>query len=111
MQNSHGIEVKACCASCRFKDLTRLMTSRYCVKHHKRVKPAGWCEQWALSEQLEAAGSSGGKVKCKAYLKYVLEVRSEESLANQQGFRKPQKTIDQIRQEFEKNNGSIYMEP
>ena len=110
MQNSHGIEVKACCASCRFKDLTRLMTSRYCTKHHKRVKPAEWCEQWALSEQLEAAGSSGGKVKRKEYLKYVLEVRSEESLANQQGFRKPQKTIDQIREEFEKNHGSIFVE-
>ena len=75
------------------------------------MKPAEWCEQWALSEQLEAAGSSGGKVKRRVYLKYVLEVRSEESLAEQLGFRKPQKTIDQIRQEFEKNNGSIYIEP
>ena len=58
MQNSHGIEFKTCCASCRFKDLTRLMTSRFCIKHHKSVKPAEWCEQWALSEQLDTANTS-----------------------------------------------------
>ena len=110
MRNKNGIEVKECCASCAYKDLTRLMTARLCTQHHKSVKPAEWCEQWALSEQLEAAGSSGGKVKRKEYLKYVLEVRDEESLANQLGISKPQKTIDQIRQEFEKNNGSIFVE-
>lgn len=110
-RNSHGIEIEMCCASCRFKDLTRLMTARFCTEHQKRVKPRECCYEWALSEQLEAAGSSGGKVKRKEYLKYVLEVRSEESLANQQGIRMPQNTIDQIRQEFEKNNGSIYIEP
>ena len=120
-RNSHGIEVKKCCASCRFKDLTRLMTARFCTEHNKRVKPRECCYEWAVSEQLEAAGSGRGKVKRKAYLKFVLEVREDErlrvgerssgmSLADQLGIQFPHKTIDQIRQEFEKNHGSIFVE-
>ena len=110
-RNSHGIEIEMCCASCRYKDLTRLMTARFCTEHQKRVKPRECCYEWALSDQLEAAGSAGGKVKRKAYLKFVLEVREEESLADQRGLRIVHKTIDQIRQEFETNHGSIYIEP
>ena len=110
MRNSYGIEVKKCCASCRYKDLTRLMTSRYCTQHQKAVAPQGCCKQWALSEQMEAVGSGLGKVKRKAYLKYVIAVREEESLAAQRGLKIVCKSLDQIRQEFEKNQGSIFVE-
>jgi hypothetical protein len=110
IRNLHGVEIKKCCASCRFKDLTRLITVRFCTQHHKSVKPNGCCKQWAMSEQMEAAGRGGGKVKCRAYLRYLLEVREDESLADQLGIRTPHKTIDQIRKEFEKNHGSIYLE-
>ena len=109
-RNSHGIEIEMCCASCRYKDLTRLMTARFCTEHQKRVKPRECCYEWALSDQLEAAGSAGGKVKCKAYLKFVIAVREEEVLAEQRGLKFVRKSIDQIRQEFEKNNGSIFVE-
>ena len=119
-RNSHGIEIKKCCASCRFKDLTRLMTARFCTQHHKSVKPKGCCKQWAISEQLEAAGRGGGQVKRRAYLRYLLEVRADERLrvgerssgmrlADQLGIHAPHKSIDQIRQEFEKNHGSIFL--
>jgi hypothetical protein len=64
-----------------------------------------------MSEQLEAAGSAGGKVKKQAYLKYLFEIREEESLALQQGIRIPHKSVEQIRKEFEEKNGSIYVEP
>ena len=111
MRNSHRIEVKECCASCKFKDLTRLISSRFCLQHHKSVKPRGHCKQWAMSEQMEAAGSGRGKVKKKAYLKYVIEVREDESLADQLGLQAPHKTLEQIRQDFEAKNGSIYIEP
>ena len=110
-RNIYGILINRCCASCKFKDLTRLMTSRYCLQHHKSVKPKGCCKQWAISDQLEAAGSGRGKVKRREYLRYLLEVRSDESLADQLGIHAPHKTIDQIRQEFETNHGSIYIEP
>ena len=111
MRNSHGVEIRECCASCKHKDLTRLISSRFCLQHHKKVKPRECCEQWAMSEQMEAAGSGGGKVKKKAYLKYVLQVREDESLADQLKVQIPHKTLTEIRQDFEAKNGSIYVEP
>ena len=111
MKNQHGIEIRECCASCKFKDLTRLISSRFCLQHHKSVKPRGHCKEWAMSEQMEAAGRGGGKVKCRAYLRYVLEMREEESLADQRGLKIVHKSIEQIRKEFEEKNGSIYVEP
>ena len=111
MRNSHGVEIRECCASCKHKDLTRLISSRFCLQHHKKVKPRECCEQWAMSEQMEAAGSGGGKIKKKAYLKYVLQVREDESLADQLKVQIPHKTLTEIRQDFEAKNGSIYVEP
>ena len=108
-RNQHGIEVKECCASCKHRDLTRLMLARYCTQHQKKVKPRECCEQWEMSEQMEAAGSGGGKVKKKAYLKYVLDVREDESLADQLGIKFPHKSIEQIRRDYEEKNGSIYV--
>ena len=121
-RNSYGILINRCCASCKFKDLTRLMTARFCLKHQKSVKPRSHCKQWEMSEQMEAAGSGRGKVKKKAYLKYVLEVREDErlrvgerssgmSLADQLKIQFPHKSIEQIRKDFEERNGSIYVEP
>ena len=111
MRNSHGVEIRECCASCKYKDLTRLISSRFCLQHHKKVKPRECCEQWAMSEQMEAAGSGGGKVKKKAYLRFVLQVREDESLADQLKVQIPHKTLTEIRQDFEAKNGSIYVEP
>ena len=111
MKNQYGIEVKECCASCKHKDLTRLISSRFCLKRHKSVKPKSHCQQWEMSEQMEAAGSGRGMVKKKAYLKYVLEVREDERLAEQLKIQFPHKSIEQIRKDFEERNGSIYVEP
>ena len=112
MRNEHGIEIKECCASCRFKDSTRLISARFCTQHHKSVKPRGHCKQWEMSEQMQAAGSSGGKVKKKAYLQYVMSVREDESLAEQLGLSQyPHKSIEQIRKDFEEKHGSIFVEP
>ncbi len=121
-RNSYGILINCCCASCKFKDLTRLMTARFCLKHQKGVKPRSYCKQWEMSEQMEAAGSGRGKVKKKAYLKFVMEVREDERLrvgerssgirlAEQLKIQFPHKSIEQIRRDFEEKNGSIYIEP
>ena len=100
-----------------------MISSRFCLKRHKSVKPKLHCQQWEMSEQMEAAGSGRGMVKKKAYLKYVLEVREDErlrvgerssgmSLADQLGLSQfPHKSIEQIRKDFEERNGSIYVEP
>ena len=111
MRNEHGIEIRECCATCKHKDLTRLLSARFCSLHQKKVKPREGCKQWEMSEQMQAAGLSGGKVKQKAYLKYVLDVREDESLADQLGIKFPHKSIGQIRKDFEEKNGSIYVEP
>lgn len=111
MKNSYGIEIKVCCASCQYKDLTRLITARYCTQHLKSIMSNECCNQWVLSKQLAAAGSAEGKVKRRAYLRYVQEVREEEALAEQRGLKIVCKTIDQIRLEFETNQGSIFLEP
>ena len=109
MRNEHGIEIKECCASCRFKDSTRLISARFCTQHQKKVKPRECCKQWEISEQMQAAGSAGGKVKKKAYLQYVLEVREDESLADQLKIQFPHKSLEQIRKDCEEKNGAIYV--
>ncbi len=111
MKNKNGIEIKECCASCMHRDLTRLVLARYCLLLHKKVKPRECCGQWEMSEQMQAAGSSGGKVKKKAYLQYVMTVRDDESLADQLKIQFPHKSLEQIRRDFEEKNGSIYIEP
>ena len=88
-----------------------MISSRFCLKHQKGVKPRSYCKQWEMSEQMEAAGAGGGKIKRKAYLKYVLEVREDERLAEQLKIQFPHKSIEQIRKDFEERNGSIYVEP
>jgi len=55
-ENKHGIRVRCWCASCLYKELTRAVTVRRCSKHHKDVKPTGYCKHWQMSHQLEQAG-------------------------------------------------------
>ena len=52
MTNKYGIEVKECCASCKYKKLTRT-TMRYCRKHQQNVSPHGFCDQWEMSNLLK----------------------------------------------------------
>ena len=51
MTNKYGIEVKACCASCKYKKLTRT-TMRYCRKKQINVSPHDVCDQWEISSLL-----------------------------------------------------------
>lgn len=51
---------------------------------------------------------SFGKVVKRSYQLYLLQVRSEERMAIQMGYRIEPKTIEQIRAEYEENNGSRF---
>ena len=53
MTNKYGIEVKACCASCKYKKLTRT-TMRYCRMKKQNVLPHGVCDQWEMSNLLKS---------------------------------------------------------
>lgn len=62
-----------------------------------------------MSKQMEQAGSTQGRVKRHEYLMYVLEVREREHLAEEQGQQVEVKTIEEIREVFEQEHGSIYI--
>ena len=55
MTNKYGIEVKVCCASCKYKKLTRT-TMRYCRMKKVKVSPHGVCDQWEMSNLLKSIG-------------------------------------------------------
>ena len=69
MRNRNGIEIKKCCASCKFRQICS-DKGRFCRKHQKTVKAGGLCEDWEMNPDLEHAGDSGGQVKCAKYLDY-----------------------------------------
>ena len=50
VKNGFGIRIKRCCASCAYKELTRLVTQRRCTKLKKNVKPSDVCKDWEMSE-------------------------------------------------------------
>lgn len=50
-----------------------------------------------------------GKVKKKAYLNYLISVREDEKLARDLGIRIASKSIGEIRANYEKEHGSIYI--
>ena len=53
MKNKNGIEVKVCCASCKYKKLTRT-TLRYCRKKQVNVSPHDVCDEWEISNLLKS---------------------------------------------------------
>ena len=109
VKNEFGVAVKKCCMSCAHRDCTRLCCSRYCSEHHKEVGRYDVCGQWQMSDQMKAAGKSGGKIKHRKYLAYLASIREEEELARQLGAGFPAKSIEAIRSEFEQEHGSIFI--
>ena len=51
-----------------------------------------------------------GRIKRKEYLLFVLEVREEEYLARQRGLRIKQRSTWELRQEFEREHGSVWLD-
>lgn len=62
MKNRYCIEVKACCASCRHKDVENDGT-RICTKMQLKVAQHFVCPKWQMSDGLSNAGMSGGVIK------------------------------------------------
>ena len=62
-----------------------------------------------MSKLMEQAGSTQGRVKRREYLMYVLEVREAEIKAEEQGQQVEVKTIEEVREVFEQEHGTIYM--
>ena len=108
-ENAYEISVKRCCASCESMGPSEKLSYRKCLKHLCLVKAHNVCADWEMNKPSQKAGASEGKVKCREYLMYVLEVREREHLAEKQGNRVTRLSIGEIRQQFEEEHGTIYM--
>ena len=108
VMNEFGMVVNVFCASCKYKDVTRAYSLRYCNDWHRDVRPCDVCKLWRMSDQLKMAGQAQGMVKCREYLMYLLEVREREMQDILSGKIVKLKSIFTIRAEFEQKHGSIY---
>jgi hypothetical protein len=95
--NRHGIRIVKCCSSCENKHYDR-GNQRVCVHLGCLVRKNGLCKDWKMSACYDYAGIGDGRVKKKAYLDFVGKQRKEGIT-----------DIAVIRAEFEKENGSIYL--
>lgn len=109
VENGYGIRVMKACMTCAHKDCLRLSKSRMCALHRKRVSRYGLCDQWKMNPQMKAAGSGEGRVKRVEYLRYVMRVRQQESMARQRGLTVVHRSIETIREMYEKTFGSVYI--
>lgn len=100
-KNHFGISVKKCCASCAYKEQSRLITKRRCTKSGRDVRPCYLCDCWKMDEKTKAAGKSRGLVKRKEYLDYYRCVRIEEEM----GIPCEPFSVEKIREQFEENYG------
>ena len=106
--NKYRVPVKKCCMSCTFKDLTRCVGKRFCLKQEMDVQKDFYCPKWRMSHTQKMAGFARGRVKCREYLMFVLAVREDEAQANERGEAVEIKTIEELRAEFLENHGEIY---
>ena len=108
-ENGYGMSVRRCCASCVHKALTGKLRYRKCLKHLCLTKAHNVCSDWEMNFPSRQAGASEGKVKRREYQMFLLEVREAEIKAEEQGQQVEVKTIEEIRQLFEQEHGSIFL--
>ncbi len=108
-RNKHGIKVKRCCLSCQYKTYDE-KEGRYCSKVMIKVDKRFYCKLWEMADDIYKVGDHTGRVKTKAYLKYVKNIRLDEMESIHLGILKPEdcRTIADIRKEYFKEHGSIY---
>lgn len=93
VKNAFGIDIKVCCASCKFKDYKN-DKERICKLSNTTTHPSEYCSTWKMGEHLEKAGMGGGRVKKKAWLDYVYQNGKSQA----------------AQMEFERKNKSIYLD-
>ncbi len=80
--NKFGMVINQCCASCNFREFSRLMQTRKCGNHCKKVRSSFVCDDWMMNEAMQKVGGSQGQVKCREYLLFVQEIRVQEQANN-----------------------------
>ncbi len=110
VRNKHGIKVKKCCISCQYKTFDE-KEGRYCDKMMIKVDKRFCCKLWEMAEHIKKVGDHKGRIKTKAYLNYVKKIRLDEMESIRLGIMKSEdsRTIADIRKEYFKKHGSIYL--
>lgn len=98
--NRFNIKIVKCCASCIHNRGADSEKARICDAGEGVVSLKSLCGQWDMKPYLDNAGMAGGQVKKKKYLYFLLNYEHSEGV---------HKSIDDIRAEFAKKNGSIYL--
>lgn len=111
-KNRFGISIVQCCASCINSVTKNGETAHICKAGEGLVPSSSWCGQWSMKVagskakpgeiNLDNAGMGGGFVKRKSYLNFVLNYPQPEEAIHHV-------PISQIRSEYEKKFGSIYL--
>lgn len=118
-RNKHGIRMARCCMSCAFKEETEQKRIRVCFLDKLPHRRCHMCHDWQMSRTMEGAGTSGGRIKRREYLMFALAIRCEEqesltpnpSPKGEGDFMSEKcKSVEEIRAEFEKEYGSIYVD-
>ena len=108
-RNMHGIEIKACCASCEHKVINN--DGRFCGLEKTRVASGHCCNRWQMDKRLQKAGRGGGKVKKCHYLTFFIERWIEQRSALEAGRISvgQLRTVEDIRKEYHEQYGSEFV--
>lgn len=72
VRTHYGVKVRACCASCFFKEILR-NGSRTCSLHdYKQVASCDGCKKWIMAECLMNAGLGTGIVRSRETKKIII---------------------------------------
>lgn len=72
VRTKYGVRVRACCASCVFKEILR-NGSRTCSAHdYRQVASCDGCKDWIMAECLMNAGMGTGMVKSRESKEIIL---------------------------------------
>ena len=110
IKNKYGIGIVACCASCKFKKFVNMV--RCCLLDGCDVPSGFVCGRWGMSPPLENVGKGGGKVKNSQYLHYAVEKLAEDNVfadeAAAAGLSYNKLTVEELREDYSRDNGTIY---
>ena len=104
--NNNGIRFLICCASCENRVLE--VTGSRCGLARAKPKRGKQCTAYRFRQSLMDAAKEKGRIKKPDYFRFLLEWRDREKATNG---KVPPAGLTQIRSEYEKMYGSIYLTP
>lgn len=107
-RNKHGIRMARCCMTCAYKVITEQNKLRFCMLDQLTHRRCHMCHDWQMNAQMQGAGTSGGRIKRREYLMFVLAIRCEEQEEADAGKEIVPKDVREIRAEFESKYGSVF---